>query len=162
MLRENVIRHRGKLCVALGALVAAGLLAGGCGGEDEAEETGAEATTLTVPGADQAASLQEEIANLSDEAQVARVGEAWAESFAAGREEMCGFLHPDLGGASSCSEYVGATGSPQKLEESFTGTSVEEVEVTGDTAEAEFSNGERVGFGRDPDGAWKVTEWPDS
>jgi hypothetical protein len=150
-----------RLCVALVVLAAAGLLAAGCGGEDEAEETGEEATTLTVPGADQAASLQEEIADLSDEDQVARVGEAWAEPFASGTEEMCGFLHPDLGGPSSCSEYIGATGSPDKLQESFTGTSVEEVEVTGDTAEAEFSNGERVRFGRDPDNAWKVTEWPD-
>ena len=147
-------------CVALVALAAAGLLPGGCGGEDEAEETSGEATTVTVPGADQAASLQEEIADLSDEDQVARVGEAWAEPFASGSEEMCGYLHPDLG--TSCSEFIGATGSPEKLEKSFTGTSVEKVEVTGDTAEAEFSNGERVTFSRDPDGAWTVTEWPDS
>ena len=150
-----------RMCVVLVAL-AAGLLAAGCGDDDDAEETGGEATTLTVPGADQAASLQEEIADLSDEDQVARVGEAWAEPFAAASEEMCGFLHPDLGGPSSCTEFTGATGSPDKLQKSFDGASVEKVEVTGDTAEAEFSNGERVTFGRDPDGAWKVTEWPDS
>lgn len=141
---------------ALVALAAAGLLAGGCGGEDEAEETGGEATTLMVPGADQAASLQEEIANLSDEDQVARVGEAWAEPFAAGSKEMCGFLHPDIRGPSTCTEFTG--GSPDRLQESFAGASVEEVEVTGDTAEAEFSSGKRVRFGRDPEGAWWVTD----
>ena len=146
------------LCAALVALATAGLLAGGCGGEDEAEEPAGEATTLTVPGVDQAASLQEEIANLSDEDQVARVGEAWAEPFAAGSKEMCGFLHPDIRGPSSCTEFIGAEGSPDKFQESFAGASVEEVEVTGDTAEAEFSNGKRVRFGRDPDGAWWVTD----
>ena len=149
----------GRLCVALVAL-AAGLFAAGCGDDDDADETTGATTTLSVPGADQAAALQEEIAGLSDEDQVARVGEAWAEPFAAGSEEMCGFLSSDLGGPSSCSEFTGE--SPDKLQKSFAGASVEKVEVSGDTAEAEFSNGEQVGFARDADGSWKVTEWPDS
>ena len=157
------MKLRGPVPAVLATLTLACLGLVACGGDDDDEggETGGEGTTLVVPGADHAASLQEEIANLSDEDQVARVGEAWAEPFAAGSEEMCGFLHPDLGGASSCSQFIGATGSPSKVEGSFTGTSVQEVEVNGDTAVAEFSNGGRVHFAPDTVGAWWVTEWPD-
>jgi hypothetical protein len=53
----------------------------------------------------------------------------------------------------------GLTGS-SKLQRSFAGATVEGVEVDGDTATAEFSNGEQVEFSPDSDGAWKVAETP--
>jgi hypothetical protein len=142
------------------ALAATGLMAAGCGDDEEAEN-GDEATAVSVPGAEEAASLQEEIGDLSDEEQIKRVGEAWTEPFAAAEETMCGYLHPDLGAASSCDVYVqGALTGGSKLQESFAGTTVENVKVTGETAVANFSNGEQVSFGQDPDGAWKVVETP--
>jgi hypothetical protein len=74
---------------------------------------------------------------------------------------MCGYLHPDLGGASSCATYVqGALTGSTKLQQSFAGTTVERVDIKGQAAVAEFSNGERVTFGQDPDGHWKVIETP--
>jgi hypothetical protein len=149
------------LRLALVAFAAAWLVAAGCGGDDEDDESGEDAaTTLAVPGAEEAAALQEEIADLSDEEQIARVGEAWAEPFAAGDETMCGYLHPDLGGPSSCTEYAVADPRQGSLQASFSGTTVENAHVQGDTAVAEFSNGEEVTFGQDPEGAWKVTEIP--
>ena len=149
-----------ELRLVLAMLAAAGLLAAGCGGDDDGEN-GDEAPAVTVSGGDEAASLQQEIADLSDEEQIERVGEAWAEPFAAGNETMCGYLHPDLGAASSCATYVqGALTGSSKLQASFAGTTVENVEVGGETAVAAFSNGEEVSFRQDPDGAWKVVETP--
>jgi hypothetical protein len=146
---------------ALVAFAAAALIGAGCGGDDEGDESGEDAaTTLAVPGAEEAAALQEEIADLGDEEQIARAGEAWAEPFAAGDETMCGYLHPDLGGPSSCAEYGIADPAKGSLQASFSGTTVENVDLQGDTAVAEFSNGEDVTFGQDPEGAWKVTEIP--
>ena len=148
------------LRLAVVALVSTGLIAAGCGGDGGEEgEDGDDAAAVAVPGAEEAASLQQEIADLSDEEQIERVGEAWAEPFAAGDEAMCGYLHPDLGGASSCAEYSGgaSTGSTQ-LQRLYAGATVDNVEVTGETAVADFSNGEQVTFGQDPDGAWKVTK----
>ena len=150
-----------ELRLVLAMLAAAGLLAAGCGGDDEDGENEDQAPAVTVPGADEAASLQQEIADLSDEEQIERVGEAWAEPFAAGDETMCGYLHPDLGAASSCATYVqGALTGSSKLQASFAGTTVENVEVGGENAVADFSNGEEVSFRQDPDGAWKVVETP--
>jgi hypothetical protein len=147
--------------LALIALAATGLIAAGCGDDDEGDGNGDETATLAVPGAEEAAALQEEIADLSDEEQVKRVGEAWAEPFAEGDEAMCAYLHPDLGGPTSCSDYVtGSLTQGIKLQESFAGATVESVEINGETAFAEFSNGHRVEFGQDPDGAWKVVETP--
>jgi hypothetical protein len=149
------------LRIGLVALVAAGLMTAGCGGDDEGEENGDETATLAVPGSEEAAALQEEIAGLSDEQQVERVGEAWAELYAERDETMCGYLHPDLGGASSCASYAdGALTGSNIIQESFAGTTVESVDVKGETAVAEFSNGERVKFQQDPDGAWKVIQAP--
>jgi hypothetical protein len=147
---------------ALVAFATAALIAAGCGDDDdEGGESGEDAaTTLAVPGADEAAALQEEIADLSDAEQIARVGEAWAEPFAAGDEAMCGYLHPDLGGPSSCAEYAVAAPRKGSVQASFSGATTENVDVQGDTAVAEFSNGEDVTFGQDPEGAWKVIEIP--
>ncbi len=41
---------------------------------------------------------------------------------------------------------------------SFAGTTVENVEIQGDTAVATFSNENQVLFNKDPDGAWKVVD----
>jgi hypothetical protein len=74
---------------------------------------------------------------------------------------MCGYLHPDLGGPSSCTEYAkGSLTGSSELQASFAGTTVDKVEVIGETAVANISNGEQVTFGQDPDGAWKVVETP--
>jgi hypothetical protein len=150
------------LRLSLLALVVTGLVVTGCGGDDEPDGNGEEQTTeLAVPGADQAAALQEDAADQSDEQQVEAVGESWAEPFAAGDEAMCGYLHPDLGGPSSCANYVqGSLTGSSKLQASFADSTVEGVKVDGDTATADFSNGEQVTFARDPDGAWSVVETP--
>jgi hypothetical protein len=144
------------------ALILAGLVAAGCGGDDEGDESaGDQPTELAVPGSEEAAALQEDVADQSDEEQIEAVGEAWAEPFAAGDEVMCGYLHPDLGGTSSCAEYVkGSLTGSSELQASFARSTVEGVKVDGETATAEFSNGEQVTFARDSDGAWKVTETP--
>jgi hypothetical protein len=146
------------LRLVLVAFAAAGLIAAGCGGDDD-DGSGQDTAALAVPGADQAASLQEEIADLGEEVQIARVGEAWAEPFAAGEETMCGYLHSDIAG--SCSGFVGGalTGSSE-LQASFAGATVKRVDVQGDTALAEFSTGNSVKFQQEPDGAWKVVETP--
>ena len=145
-----------KFRLFLVALAATGLMAGGCGDDDEAEN-GDEAPAVSVPGAEEAASLQEEIADLSDEEQIKRVGEAWAEPFAAGDETMCGYLHPDLAAEDTCTFFTeGQLTGSVNLQASFAGTTVENVEVTGETAVADFSNDEQVEFGLDPEGAWKV------
>ncbi len=151
--------RRGR--VALLVLAATGLIAAGCGGDDEGDDSGADTTTaLEVSGGEEAAALYEEIADLSDEAQIERVGEAWAEPFAEGDEAMCAYLHPDLA-PEACKEagYLdGSLTNGSELQESFAGTTVEKVDVRGDTAIAEFSNGDQVKLMTDPDGAWKVVE----
>ena len=140
------------------ALVLIGLVAIGCGGDDDAED---QPTALAVPGAEEAAALQEDVADQSDEEQIEAVGEAWAELFGAEDEAMCAYLHPDLGGRSSCAQYVeGSLTGSSKLQASFAGATVEGVKVDGDSATAEFSNGKQVTFARDPDGAWKIVETP--
>jgi hypothetical protein len=149
------------LRLVLVAFAAAGLIAAGCGGDDNDDGSGEDTATVAVPGADQAAALQEEIADLSDEEQITRVGEAWAEPFAAGDERMCGYLHSDLGAAASCSIFAdGALTGGGELQASFSGATVKRVDVQGDTAFAEFSTGNRVKFQQEPDGAWKVVETP--
>ena len=142
-------------------LVLAGLVAAGCGDDDSDENAEDQATELAVPGAEEAAALQEDVADQTDEEQIEAIGEAWADLFGAEDEAMCGYLHPDLGGPSSCAEYVlGSLTGSTKLQRSFAGATVEGVNVDGDTATAEFSNGEQVTFARDPDGAWTVSETP--
>jgi hypothetical protein len=89
------------------ALALAGLVASGCGDDDDGDEPAADQTTeVAVPGAEEAAALQEEIADQTDEEQITAVGEEWADLFGAEDEAMCAYLHPDLGGASSCGLYV--------------------------------------------------------
>ena len=145
-----------RLCLVLAGLAAIGLIAAGCGDDDEADN-GDDVPVFTAPGAEEAASLQEEIADLSDEEQIARVGEAWAEPFGNEDEAMCGYLHPDIAGG--CSQYIqGALTGSSELQVSFAGTTVENVEIQGDTAVATFSNENQVLFNKDPDGAWKVVD----
>jgi hypothetical protein len=147
--------------VVLVVLAAAGLIAVGCGGDDEGDESGGNnATAVAVPGGEEAAALYEEIADLSDEEQIERVGAAWADPFADGNEAMCGYLHPDLA-PEACEEafYLdGALTNGNELQSSFAGATVKSADIRGDTAIAEFSNGHRVKFMTDPDGAWKVVE----
>jgi hypothetical protein len=151
------------LRVALIALAAAGLIAAGCGDDDDesSDETTTE-TTVSAPGAEDAAALQEEIADLGDEEQITRVGEEWADRFGNSDETMCGYLHPDLGaGPTTCAEYIGGSlTQSSELQASFAGATVEGVEINGDSAFAEFSNGHQVEFAQDPDGGWKVVQTP--
>jgi hypothetical protein len=143
---------RGGVAVLMGVVVIA---IAGCGDDEDNGATGAATTTDTA--AAEAHALQEEIANLSDEDQIERVGEAWSEPFAEGDEAMCAYLHPDLGGASSCTLYLqGQLTQSIKVQESFAGARVESVDVKGQTAVADFSNGERVTIQQDPEGEWKV------
>lgn len=145
---------RARLAVFLGLVVIA---IAGCGDDEDDDTTGA--ATTTDAAAAEADALQEEIADLNDEEQIERVGEAWAEPFAAQDEAMCAHLHPDLGGASSCASYItGEFIGSIKRQRSFAGTAVESVDVRGQTAVAEFSNGERVTFQRDPEDEWKVID----
>ena len=150
-----------RVCVL--AFVVTGLVAAGCGDDDDDDSGTAEdqATGLAVPGAEEAAALQEDIADQSEEDQIAAVGDAWAELFGAEDEAMCGYLHPDLGGPSSCAEYVmGSLTGSSELQRSFAGATVDRVSIDGETATAEFSNGEQVEFAPDADGAWRVIETP--
>jgi hypothetical protein len=136
-------------------LVTVALAAAGCGGDDD------DGATTEAPGGEAAAALQEEIADLSDEEQIKRIGEAWAEPFAAGDEAMCAYLHPDLGGEGEqvCNTYVsGDLAGSIALQTSFAGTAVESVDVKGQTAVARFSNGEPVEFQQDPEGDWWVVD----
>ena len=147
--------------VVLVILVAAGLIGTGCGGDDDGDESGnATTNAVAVPGGEEAAALYEDIADLSNEKQIESVGEAWAEPFGNGDEAMCAYLHPDLA-PEACKEagYLdGSLTNGSELQSSFAGTTVKNVEIKGDTALAEFSNGHRVKFMTDPDGAWKVVE----
>ena len=151
--------RRGR--IALLVLAATGLISAGCGGDDENEEFGPDTSTApAVSGGVKAAALYEEIADLSDEEQIARVGEAWAEPFGEENETMCAYLHPDLA-PEACKEahYLdGSLTNGSELQASFAGATVEKVDVRGDTAIAEFSNGNQVKLMTDPDGAWKVVE----
>lgn len=138
--------------VALMLVLAMAAFTAGCGGDDDDGET-----TAAESGSE-AAALQEEIADLSDEEQIRRVGAAWAEPFSAGDEVMCEYLHPDV--APSCNAYLDSalTGSTA-VQASFSGATVEDVKVNGDTAVARFSNERRsVGFAKDPDDAWRVVD----
>jgi hypothetical protein len=139
------------------ALAALALIAAGCGGDDDSGDDSAQeaATTATVPGAAEAAALQEQITDLSDEQQVTRVGDEWADLFGKEDEAMCGYLHPDIAG--SCSLFVeGALTGSTVLQRSYAGATVESVEIKGGTAVAKFSNGGRVEFQKDPNDQWKV------
>jgi NAD(P)-dependent dehydrogenase (short-subunit alcohol dehydrogenase family) len=148
------------LRVGLATLATVGLLVAGCGDDDD--DSGETTTAAAaVPGAEEAAALQADIADLSDDEQITRVGDEWADLFGKGDEAMCGYLHPDLGGASSCAGYLtGTLTQSSPLQASFEGATVESLEVDGETAFAEFSTGNRVKFEPDPDGAWKVIETP--
>ena len=87
------------------------------------------------------------------------MGGAWADPFAEGDEAMCAYLHPDLGGASSCAGYVeGQLTQSATVQQSYAGARVESVDVKGQTAVADFSNRERVTFQQDPEGEWKVID----
>jgi len=140
------------LAVATGAFVAA------CGDDDD--ETATEETSSGQPGAAEADALQDEIADLDDEAQIRRIGDAWAEPFAAEEEVMCGYLHPDIAPApESCDQYLeGALTRSTVVQRSFAGATVSKVTIEGDTAKATFTNGEPVLFAKDLDGAWRITE----
>src|SRR5918996_188105 len=107
---------------ALVALAAAGLIAAGCGGDDDGDESGEEtAATVAAPGAEEADALQEEVGDLGDEEQVAAVGDEWADRFGNEDETMCGYLHPDLGtGPSTCALSVeGSLTQGSTLQASF-------------------------------------------
>jgi ketosteroid isomerase-like protein len=127
----------------------------GCGGDDDDDE--ATATEQVATG--EADALQEEIAELGDEQQIERVGAAWADSFAARDEEMCGYLHPDLAPTpETCLQYLeGGLTLSVNLQSSFAGATVTDVKLRGDSATATFSNRQRVNFEKDPDGAWRIS-----
>lgn len=141
----------GRWPAFLAGVVAVALV--GCGGDDD-DETSAATTDTTAAEAE---TLQDEIAGLSDEQQIERVGDAWAQPFADGDETMCGYLHPDLGGPSSCARYVeGELIGSSERQGSFAGSTVETVKINGQAAVAEFSNGEQMEFQQDPEGAWRI------
>ena len=130
-------------------------IATGCGGDDDDDGNGGDATT--VAGAEEAAALQEEIAGLRDGEQIKRVGDAWADPFAAGDEEACSYMHPDVVTPESCAFVLsGQFTQSVTLQRTYAGATVADVTVKGETAQAEFSNGERVDFRKDPEGEWKV------
>lgn len=145
---------KGSWLQAALVLAAIVLVAAGCGDDDDDEAT-------SEASGGEAAALQEEIADLSDEEQIVRVGEAWADPFAAGDEAMCGYLHPDLGaeGEPVCATFVSGdlTGSIA-VQRSYAGATVDSVKVKGQVALARFSNGERVEFQQDPEGDWWVVD----
>jgi hypothetical protein len=140
---------------ALLLLLAIALIGLGCGGNDE---NGGDATTLV--GAEEEAALQEEIEGLSDEEQIKRLGNAWADLFAAGDKAMCPYMHPDIVPApASCEQFrQGAFTNSVRIQRTYEGATVTDVTVMGETATARFSNGESVEFQKDPDGDWKVLE----
>jgi hypothetical protein len=142
--------------VAFAVVLTVGLIGLGCGGDDD-DGNGGDATTFT--GAEEAAALQEEIAGLSDEEQIKRVGAAWADPFAAADEEACPYMHPDVAPApEACAILLSSdfTGSV-RVRGSYAGATVADVTVEGETARAEFTNGELVEFRKDPEGEWKVS-----
>jgi hypothetical protein len=140
---------------ALLLLLAIALIGLGCGGDDE---NGGDATTFV--GAEEEAALQEEIEGLSDEEQIKRLGNAWADLFAAGDKAMCPYMHPDIVPAPASCEQLrqGAFTNSVRIQRTYEGATVTDVTVMGETATARFSNGESVEFQKDPDGDWKVLE----
>jgi hypothetical protein len=143
-----------KLATIMGA-VAIALV--GCGDDDDDATNGA---TTNAATADSAA-LQDEIANLSDREQVERIGEAWVKPFAAEDTAMCAYLHPDLGAEApeTCATYTdGNLAGGNVPQASFAGTTVDRVEVKGQTAVATFSQGEPVEFQQDSEGRWWVLD----
>jgi hypothetical protein len=150
--REKGVRMK-KALILTAVVVLSGFGLVACGGDDDDDET-----TTGVPGAAQAAALQDEIAGLSDEEQITRVGAAWADPFAAGDQEACAYFHPDIVPAvASCLPILeGAFTRSLRRQESFKGATVVDVTVKGETASAVFSNGEPVEFQKDPEGAWKI------
>jgi hypothetical protein len=136
--------------VRLATIISAVAIAlSGCGGDDDSEAPPRD------PRLDDAAAVYAEIRDLTDKQQIERVGGAWAHFFSGGDEAMCEYLHPDV--ADRCSDYLqsGLTGS-HRLQRSYAGTSVAKAEINGRTAVAEFSNGERVAFEKDPEDRWMV------
>ena len=116
----------------------AALIAAGCGDDDGG---GGESTA-------------------SDEEQVEQVAGAWAEPFGNGDEAMCQYLHPDLA-PEACAEagYLdGSLTQSSELQSSFADATVEGVEIRGDTALVEFSNGHTVKLKTDAEGEWRVIE----
>jgi hypothetical protein len=152
------MRTRRWTLTAVVAVVAVAVIGLACGGDDGDDGNGGDATTL--PGAEEAAALQEEIADLSDEEQIKRVGAAWAEPFATGAEEACGYMHPDIvPSLAACSQFLeGALTGSTLLQRTYEGATVTDVTVMGETAATQFSNGESVEFQKNPDGDWKIIE----
>ena len=75
---------------------------------------------------------------------------------------MCQYLHPDLA-PEACVEAAyleGALTNGARLQSTFAGATVKDVEIRGDTAIAEFSNGHSVRLRTDPEGEWKIIELP--
>ena len=146
------------MLTALALLLACGLIGLGCGGDDGDDGNGGDATTFA--GAEEEAALQEEIADLRDEEQLKRVGAAWAEPFASGNEEACGYMHPDIvPSLAACSQFLeGALTGSTSVQRSYAGATVASVTVKGESATAKFTNGESVEFQKDPDGDWKIIE----
>jgi len=141
--------------VALACATIALPVAAGCGDDDDDDAT----PTPEQVASDEAAALQEEIANLGDKEQIERVGAAWADLFAAGDEEMCGFLDPDIAPSpEACLPYLeGALTGSVEVQSSYAGATVTDVRLQGDTATTTFSNRQRVEFVQDPGGAWKIS-----
>ncbi len=158
------------LRIGLATLAATGLIGIGCGDDDSSDDGAATSTTTSTttatadsdtPGAEEAAAFQEEVADLSDEEQVAAVGEEWANLFGDGDEKMCGYLHPDIGGPTSCSGYLtGSMTGSSELQSSFSGAKVEDVTIEGEEAFAEFDTGNTVKFAQASDGTWTVIATP--
>ncbi|HYH62070.1 MAG TPA: hypothetical protein VD766_09410 [Solirubrobacterales bacterium] len=156
------------LRLVLCLLAAVGLIGIGCGGDDESSEDDGAATSTTTsttvsdsPGAEEAAAFQEEIADLSDEEQISAIGDEWAKLFGDGDEKMCGYLHPDISGETACSGYVnGSMTGSSELQSSFSGATVEDVQIEGEEAFAEFDTGNTVKFTPAPDGTWAIIATP--
>jgi hypothetical protein len=112
------------------AAVIALVLAVGCGEDETAQTTTTEA------------------AELSDEEQIEQVGSEWAPLFARDAPAACW----DMLGQPLCEKYFGTVGEPAEarrpsgFQKSFADATVERVEIKGDRAGAEFSNGEIVEF----------------
>jgi hypothetical protein len=142
-------KRRFREVLAFALVIAAALLASGCGGDDDDD------TATEAPGTAEAAALYDEITDLPDGEQIEQVGAAWATPFAAGDEAMCGYLHPDLG----CNQMFleGALTGSTAIQSSYAGATVTDVRINGETANTEFSNGERVEFKKDSDGQWKIS-----
>jgi hypothetical protein len=82
------------------------------------------------------------------------------DPFAVGDEEACPYIHPDVVPAPETCSYLleGDLVGSIRIQRSYAGATVTNVTVMGETARAEFSNGEPVEFQKDPDGDWKIVE----